>query len=297
MQRYCPGATAAINALRGPTYLPSDSESSSRLYLPPTPFFAHRAIATHAFIMFRRISNLIKGFLGLFIGGIEKKNPEALLDVEKENLRKQIGEFNQGLAAHAGLVERLMSQVKKLNMQENELKAKTKALLQAGQREAAGEMALQYKSTDQQHAELNAQLESAEARYKELVRARDVAIKAARDKIESLRRNIDDMKVQKAMAELNEMAAGMVSTIGGSGDTLNRLEEMVEEERTKAAGRARVARDSVDLSGTVLKEAEQKALADMALADFAAAEGIELKPTESAQENPPAQGTMGPVSQ
>jgi phage shock protein A len=246
--------------------------------------------------MFRRISNLIKGFLGLFIGGIEKKNPEALLEVEKENLRKQISEFNAGLAAHAGLVERLMGQVRKLNGEENELKAKTKALLQAGQREAAGEMALRYKSTDQQHSELTAQLEHAETRYKELVRARDVAIKAARDKIEQLRRGIDDMKVQKAMAELNEMAAGMVGSLGGSGDTLNRLEEMVEEERSKAAGRARVARDSVDMSGTVLKEAEQKALADMALADFAASEGIELK-SDVAPETPPAQGTMGPVSQ
>ena len=247
--------------------------------------------------MFSRIANLIKGFLGLFIGGIEKKNPEALLEVEKENLRKQIGEFNQGLAAHAGLVERLMGQVKRLNAEENELKAKTKALLQAGQREAAGEMALRYKAVDAQHADLNAQLESADARYKELVRARDVAIKAARDKIEQLRRGIDDMKVQKAMAELNEMAAGMIGTLGGSGDTLNRLEEMVEEERSKAAGRARVARDSVDMSGTVLQEAEQKALADMALADFAAAEGIELKSDAPASETPPAQGTMGPVSQ
>lgn len=247
--------------------------------------------------MFSRIANLIKGFLGLFIGGIEKKNPEALLEVEKENLRKQIGEFNQGLAAHAGLVERLMGQVKRLNAEENELKAKTKALLQAGQREAAGEMALRYKAVDSQHADLNAQLESADARYKELVRARDVAIKAARDKIEQLRRGIDDMKVQKAMAELNEMAAGMIGTLGGSGDTLNRLEEMVEEERSKAAGRARVARDSVDMSGTVLQEAEQKALADMALADFAAAEGIELKSDASVSETPPAQGTMGPVSQ
>lgn len=248
--------------------------------------------------MFNRIANLIKGFVGLFIGGIEKKNPEALLDVEKENLRKQIGEFNQGLAAHAGLVERLMGQVKKLNQEEDQLKAKTKALLQAGHREAAAEMALQYKTADQQHAELASQLEGAEARYKELVRARDVAVKAARDKIEQLRRGIDDMKVQKAMAELNEMAAGMVGNLGGSGDTLNRLEEMVEEERSKAAGRARVARDSVDMSGTVIKEAEQKALADMALADFAAAEGIALEPKQGQSETPPSQqGTMGPVSQ
>lgn len=248
--------------------------------------------------MFRRIANLFKGFLGLFIGGIEKKNPEALLEAEKENLRKQISEFNQGLAAHAGLVERLMGQVKKLNNEETELKARTKALIQAGQREAAGEMALRYQSADKQHDELAKQLEAADARYKELVRARDVAVKAARDKIEALRRGIDDMKVQKAMAELNEMAAGMVGSIGGSGDTLNRLEEMIEGERSKAAGRVRVARDSVDLGGVVVKEAEQKALADLALADFAAAEGIALEPKPgTVSEAPPAQGTMGPVSQ
>ena len=38
--------------------------------------------------MFHRIANLFKGFLGLFISGLEKRNPEALLEVEKENLRK-----------------------------------------------------------------------------------------------------------------------------------------------------------------------------------------------------------------
>jgi hypothetical protein len=32
----------------------------------------------------------------------------------------------------------------------------------------------------------------------------------------------------------------MIGTIGGSGDTLDRLQTMVEEERTKAAGRMRV---------------------------------------------------------
>jgi len=246
--------------------------------------------------MFKRLANLIKGFFGLFIGGLEKKNPEALLEVEKENLRKQISEFNQGLAAHAGLVERLISQVKKLDAEENELKAKTKALIQAGQREAAADMALRFKQVDQQHDDLRGQMEDAEKRYKELVRARDVAVKAARKKIEEISRGIDDMKTQKAMAELNEMAAGMVGSIGGSGDTLNRLEEMIEEERTKAAGRARVAKDSVDMSGVVVKEAEQKALADMALADFAAAEGIELEPTAppAASEGESTKGTMGP---
>ena len=82
----------------------------------------------------------------------------------------------------------------------------------------------------------------------------------------------------------------MVTSIGGSGDTLNRLHEMVEEERTKAAGRARVARDSMDFNEVQLKEAEQIALADQALADFAAREGISL---EGAAPAAPAARTMG----
>jgi phage shock protein A len=247
--------------------------------------------------MFQRIANLFKGFVGLFIGGIEKKHPKALLEVEKENLRRKMDQFDKGLKANAVLVETLAAQVRALAEEENSLRARTRALLQTGQHDAAGEMALRFKETDRQHDALRAQMEEAEARYKELIRARDVAVKAARDKIESLRRDIDDMQLQKAMADLNEMAAGMVTSIGGSGDSLNRLEEMVKEERAKAAGRARVARDSLDLSGTVTKESERKALADLALADFAAAEGIALDPkiaSSDAVASSPA-ATMGPL--
>ena len=53
--------------------------------------------------MFTRLANIFRGFLSLFVSGIEKRNPEALLELEQENLRKQIGSYNQSLAAHAGL--------------------------------------------------------------------------------------------------------------------------------------------------------------------------------------------------
>src|SRR6266436_9692981 len=92
--------------------------------------------------MFKRLGNLIKGFFGLFVSGLEKQNPEALLEVEKENLRQQIGQYNQGLAAHAGLCERLITQVKKLDLEERELRAKTTAFLRSDNRDAAGQTAL-----------------------------------------------------------------------------------------------------------------------------------------------------------
>jgi len=60
--------------------------------------------------------NIFKGLLGSLVGGVEKKVPHALLDVEKENLRKSLSEFNKGLAAQAGQVENLGAQVKKLQV-------------------------------------------------------------------------------------------------------------------------------------------------------------------------------------
>jgi hypothetical protein len=69
---------------------------------------------------------------------------------------------------------------------------------------------------------------------------------------------------------------------------------MVTEERDKAAGRARVAKDSLDFSGVQIKEAEQKALADQALADFAAQEGMAIESNGAAAPKP-AEKTMGPA--
>jgi phage shock protein A len=249
--------------------------------------------------MFQRLGNLIRGFFSLFISGLERQNPEALLEVEQENLRKQIGQYNTGLASHAGLCERLISQVRQLETEERDLRAKTGANLRAGNRDVAAQYALRLQTVDRELDENRGQLEQAEKTYKDLVKARDVAISTARSKIESLKSGINDLKMKRALAELTEMASGMITSIGSSGETLDRLHDIVEDERSKAAGRVRVARDTLDTSGVQVKEAEQKALADQALADFAAKEGIALEPTAAPAgaeaATPAASKTMGPA--
>ena len=183
-----------------------------------------------------------------------------------------------------------MGQVRKLESEQKDLRAKTAAHLRAGNKAAAGQYALRLQTIEQQLEENRKQLEQAEATYKNLVKARDVAVQTARAKIESMKGAINDMRMNQAMAEIHEMASGMISSIGGSGDTLNRLESMVEEERSKAAGRARIARDSLDMTQIDIKESEMNALADQALADFAAREGISIP---GDQTPPPAPRTMG----
>ena len=155
--------------------------------------------------MFARIANLFKAFLNVFVGSIEKQNPEALLELEKENLRKQIANFNQGLASHAALAERLMGQVRKLESDQNDLRAKATANLKAGNRAAAGQYALRLQTVERELGENRGQLEQAETTYKNMVKARDVAVSSARAKMETLRGAITDMRMNSAMAETSSI--------------------------------------------------------------------------------------------
>lgn len=224
--------------------------------------------------MFNRLYRLIRGSLGILLGGLEQRHPEALLETERENLGKQIAQYNQGLAANAGLCERLITQVRTLERDEKGLRAKTAALVRTGNRELAGSFAVRLQAVRQGLQQGRADLEQAEETYRQLIRARDVAIQNAQSRIEALRLMLDDLKIKRATAELTEMASGLVIRIGGAGDTLTRLQQMVEQERDKAAGKARLARDTLNAGGVVLQERERKALEEQALADFVVAEGI-----------------------
>lgn len=237
--------------------------------------------------MFQRLANLFRGFLSLFISGLEKANPRALIEAEKENLRQQIARFNENLASHAAFVERLMRQVKTQERQESELAAKAAANLKVGNRAAAGQYALQLRTLKEQLEENRRQLEAAEETFKKLVKSRDVAVTDAQQKIEALKRMITEAEMLEAQAELQEMATGMISSIGGSGDTLARVEEYLTERRDQAAGRARVAASAIDTSKVELMEAEQQALADQALTEFAAAYGLEMPAGEESPEAAP----------
>ena len=192
--------------------------------------------------MFSRIANLFKGFLSLFISGIERQNPKALIEAEKENLRKQIARFNDNLANHAGLLRAADAPGQEPRDAGARPRRQGRGQPQGRQpqrrRASTRCSSRRSRSSSRRTAQ---QLEAAEETYKKLVQARDVSVRDAQAKIEKLKRMMTETEMLEAQAELQEMATGMISSIGGSGDTLDRVEEYLTERRDKAAGRARVA--------------------------------------------------------
>ena len=242
--------------------------------------------------MFGRLKNLFVGFLGLFIRGLEVSHPEALLEAERERLRKAVGLYNQNLARQAGFIERLKAQSATLKKQVTDLTASTTAHLKAGNRELAGNLALDLRHVNDQLEENGRQEKEAEEMYQNYLRQRDVVIREAREKIEGLSRRISQVELTEAQAELAKMAAATPMGVGDSGDTLKRVEEGLQERYEKAAGSVRVAKDSVLGEDLKMKEAERKALADQALADFAANMGLSAELGQPAPA--PVEKTMGP---
>ena len=62
--------------------------------------------------LFTRVGRLFRGFIGLFVSGLEESNPEALMDAARQDFRDKMASYNMALARMAGVAERLKVQVK-----------------------------------------------------------------------------------------------------------------------------------------------------------------------------------------
>ena len=88
-----------------------------------------------------RLGRLFRGFLGLFISGLEERNPEALMEAARQEFRNKMAQYNMALAQMAGVAERLKNQIKNKTGRAQELERRILANHQAGNLELAGTLA------------------------------------------------------------------------------------------------------------------------------------------------------------
>jgi phage shock protein A len=243
--------------------------------------------------VWKRLSKIMKGFLSLFIKGIETGNPKALIEAEKEALREKVAKFNTNLAKQAGFVSRIERMIAEGTKSEQDLIAKTQANLAAGNREIAGKYAMDLKNIRASLVEYRQQLKDAQDAYQSLLKTKEVAVKEAKNTIDNLVRKLSQVEMKEAEADLREMSQAMISEIGSDGDTLSRVGEALDERLEKATGKAMVAKDSTDTTEVQMKESEMKALEQQALAEFAASAGMEMPGLGAPLEGPRTKA-MGP---
>ncbi len=224
--------------------------------------------------MFSRIGRLVRGFFGLFVSGLEEKNPEALMDAAKQDFRNKMALYNQALARMAGIAERLKSQIKQKTGRAQELEKRILANHRAGNLELAGSLAreLQELRDDLQHD--TSELADTEEAYQNNMRQAKIAQKEFEEKVRKLESQLSQVRVKEAQAEAAGALSNVAFKVGDMGDTMKTVEDVLNKRYEQSAGKARVARDMVDTGALAEKETERKALEQNALAEFLASQGI-----------------------
>ena len=241
--------------------------------------------------IFARVGRLFRGFLSLFISGLEEQNPEALMEAARMEFREKMAQYNSALARMAGVAERLKGQVKMKTAKAQDLERRILANHQAGNVELAGTLARELQELKADLQTDMAELTESEEAYQANLRQAKIVQKEFEEKVRRLEKQLDQVKIKEAQAEAAGALSSATFKVGDLGDTMKTVEEVLQKRYEMSAGKARVAKDIVDMDKIREKENESKALEQAALAEFLASQGIQAGGTSQA---PQAQKEMGP---
>src|SRR5499426_3786140 len=226
-----------------------------------------------------RLSRLLRGFIGLFISGLEERNPEALMEAARQDFRTKMTQYNLALAQMAGVAERLKNQIKGKTARAQELERRILANHQAGNLDLAGTLARELQELKADLTTDTGELQETENAYQGNLRQAKVSQREFEDKINKLQKQLSQVKIKEAQAVAAAALSSVAFKVGDLGDSMKTVEEVLAKRYERSAGKARVAADLVDMDKIQEKEAERKALEQSALAEFLASQGVQATTT------------------
>jgi phage shock protein A len=241
-----------------------------------------------------RLSRLFRGFLGLFISGLEERNPEALMEAARQEFRNKMTQYNAALAQMAGVAERLKNQIKSKTTRAQDLERRILANHHAGNLELAGALARELQDLKADLGVDTNELQETESAYQGNLRQAKLSQREFEEKINKLQKQLSQVKIKEAQAEAAAALSSVAFKVGDLGDSMKTVEEVLAKRYERSAGKARVAADLVDMDKIQEKEAERKALEQTALAEFLASQGIQ---TPASSESSAAAKEIGPSRQ
>jgi phage shock protein A len=210
------------------------------------------------------------------------RDPIAQMQLEYDNAVAMLKEGRKGLEQYRGLVERVNRQVVTGEKRVQTLEAKVKAYLKVGDRNTAGQMAIQLQSAKQELAENREQLELHEKSYNNNVEK----IKHASKKLGKVREKIKKYEAELKMSNAEAELARLSQTFNFDVTTdFGELEQIIQEKIDLNRATVRVA---ADLSEEGVEEVQaekhlEKALAEDLLNQFEVEMGIKTPETAAIQ--------------
>jgi phage shock protein A len=220
-------------------------------------------------------------------------DPIAVMQLEVDQATERLKEGRKGLEMYRGLVETVARQVASGTANASQLESQIKAHLKAGNREVAGQLALQLQKTQTELEKNKAQLEMHEQAYQNnllKIQKANKDIVKVRDKI---RQYDAELKMSAAEAEIAQISESFDMNMTTD---FGQIESVIQKQIDTNRGRARVASDmsSKGIESIKAEEAAEKAMADDLLSKYEVQLGLKSPETSAISDTAK---TLGPVTE
>jgi phage shock protein A len=205
-------------------------------------------------------------------------DPIAVMQLEVDQATERLKEGRKGLELYRGLVESVARQVANGKANASQLESQIKAHLKAGNREVAGQLALQLQKAQAELAANQGQLTMHEEAYQNNLLKIQKANKDIGKVREKIQRYHAELKMSAAEAEIAKISESFEMNMTTD---FGEIESVIQRQIDTNRGRARVAADmsSKGIEAIKAEEAADKAMAEDLLSTFEVQLGLKSPET------------------
>lgn len=206
---------------------------------------------------FARIGNLFRGILSVFVGGLEKDNPEAVYEAAINERIKQYNKLKEAVAGIVYLRNKLQNEVEEKSKELHEVTQQIPIAVEQGEDEVAIALIQRKDSLTGRLDELKVELDNATTEAEEAKKS----LISFQNEIEKLKREREEMLAKKASAEARIKIREQIDGLSMDADI--RALDNVRESIGKLQAQADVSKE---LAGTDLESKLSKIRQDAATA-------------------------------
>ena len=211
------------------------------------------------FNLLKRIWFVIIGKGNAAVSSIESENMEQLLELRIKEANEGLIKAQAGVAQSFAAVAEAEDQLKKLREDETRLVARFTALDRANNPKA-NDTALAVQKIRADLGAWEARLQLAKSTAEQNQKALTAARKKLQENVAEARRNIQESRINKQLANAMEIATGLITETSGSTYELNRIQEMARQQNNTQKGRIMASQGQLEASGLLDADAEEQVL-------------------------------------
>lgn len=221
--------------------------------------------------MWKRFVRAIRALFGKAVSAIE--DPKLILEQNIRDLNDQVPKMNENIATVKASVMLLEKELKKYQVEYDDLVSKMKAAIKAGRDDIAANYAIRLESLKSHMAQTKEQHATAEKAYQKSLEVKKAFMREKEKKIAEAREALRAHERAKWQARIADTLEQF--EVGGVDQTHDEMLNRVNEETAKNEARMEMALDSVDTDSLKMEEEAEKIRAQELVNQFKLEMGVD----------------------